>query len=189
MWTGSRWVQFLSPVSGLDNKNPWKWLILLLLQVKGLALVFQRLDGAIRWTNNYPADNYQGNQLRYPLNRFLSGWWHYPTFEQPGLWSLSFAFRRCQPSGNCGSRPRYPGSKRIFFFYRYWWFAAKPRQRGAKRREKKITREPYQTRKHGLFHIRYFDNGPLEPGYDPDDNLSRIVCSLFLVPAMARFLV
>ena len=29
------------------------------------------------------------------------------------------------------------------------------------------SREPYQiaNRKHGLFHIRYFENGPLEPGY------------------------
>jgi len=37
------------------------------------------------------------------------------------------------------------GSRGYFFSYRrYWWFAAKPCQRGAKRREK-ASREPYQT--------------------------------------------
>ena len=33
----------------------------------------------------------------------------------------------------------YPGFQRILFSYRYWWFAAKPRQPGAKRREKRMT--------------------------------------------------
>ena len=55
---------------------------------------------------------------------------------------------------------KYPEFQTIFFSYRYWSFAAKPRQRGAKRRERKIA---LSNRKHGLFHIRYFENGPLEP--------------------------
>ena len=50
----------------------------------------------------------------------------------------------------------------IFFSYRYWWFAAKPRQRGAKCRGERAFNI---NRKHGLFHPRYFENGPLEPGY------------------------
>ena len=50
----------------------------------------------------------------------------------------------------------------IFFSYRYWWFAAKPRQRGAKCRGERAFNI---NRKHGLFHLRYFENGPLEPGY------------------------
>ena len=29
-------------------------------------------------------DEYNGNQLRYPLNRFLSGGQRYPVFEQSG---------------------------------------------------------------------------------------------------------
>ena len=57
-----------------SSKNPWKWLILLLLQVKGLGPVVQSLDSAICWINNNPVDNYYGIQLRYPLNIFLSGW-------------------------------------------------------------------------------------------------------------------
>ena len=89
-----------------SSKNPWKWLILLLLQVKGLSPVVLTFDSAICWINNYPADNYYGNQLRSPMNRFLSGWQRYPTLEQSGLWSLSFASRRCQPSGNRCSRLR-----------------------------------------------------------------------------------
>ena len=32
-----------------------------------------KLDIAIHRMNHYPADKYQGNQLRYPLDRFLSG--------------------------------------------------------------------------------------------------------------------
>ena len=39
---------------------------------KKLALVVQTLDSAIQWINHYPADKYQGNQLRYPLDRDLS---------------------------------------------------------------------------------------------------------------------
>ena len=39
---------------------------------KHLALV-QTLDSAIHRINHYPADKYQGNQLRYPLDRSLFG--------------------------------------------------------------------------------------------------------------------
>ena len=49
-----------------------------------LALVVQTLDSAIHWINHSPVDKYLGKQLRYPLDRFLSGGKHYPTFEQPG---------------------------------------------------------------------------------------------------------
>ena len=37
------------------------------------APVVQTLDRAILWINHYPADKYCGNQLRYPLDRDLSG--------------------------------------------------------------------------------------------------------------------
>ena len=56
----------------------------------------------------------------------------------------------------------YPGFQRIFFSYRYRWFVAKPRQRGAKCRGERAVNI---NRKHGLFHPRYCENGPLEPGY------------------------
>ena len=36
------------------------------------APVVQTLDGAIHRTNDYPADENHGNQLRYPLNTDLS---------------------------------------------------------------------------------------------------------------------
>ena len=36
------------------------------------ARVVQKLDSAIRRINNYPADKYYGNQLRYPLDSDLS---------------------------------------------------------------------------------------------------------------------
>ena len=38
-----------------------------------LAPVVQTLDSAIHRINYYPADKYYGNQLRYPLDRDLSG--------------------------------------------------------------------------------------------------------------------
>ena len=38
-----------------------------------LAPVVQTLDSAIHWINQYPADKYYGNQLRYPLDSDLSG--------------------------------------------------------------------------------------------------------------------
>ena len=41
------------------------------------------------------------------------------------------------------------------------WFAAKPRQLGAKGREKKIiVSGALSNRKHALFQIRFFENGP-----------------------------
>ena len=40
---------------------------------KVLAPVVQTLDSAIHRINHYPLDKYLGNQLRYPLDRFLSG--------------------------------------------------------------------------------------------------------------------
>ena len=56
----------------------------------------------------------------------------------------------------------YPGFQMIFFSYRYRWLVAKPRQRDAKCRGERAFNI---NRKHGLFHPRYFENGPLEPGY------------------------
>ena len=52
--------------------------------LKYQASVVQKLDSAIHRINHYPADKYQGNQLSYPVDRFLPGGWRYPTFEQPG---------------------------------------------------------------------------------------------------------
>ena len=40
---------------------------------KPQAPVVQRLDSALHRINYYPADKYYGNQLRYPLDRDLSG--------------------------------------------------------------------------------------------------------------------
>ena len=37
------------------------------------ASVVQTLDSAIHQINHYPADKYYGNQLRYPLDSYLSG--------------------------------------------------------------------------------------------------------------------
>ena len=37
------------------------------------APVVQTLDSATHRINHYPADNYYGNQLRYPLDSDLSG--------------------------------------------------------------------------------------------------------------------
>ena len=38
-----------------------------------LAPVVQTLDSAIQRINHYPADKYEGNQLRSPLDSDLSG--------------------------------------------------------------------------------------------------------------------
>jgi len=38
-----------------------------------LAPVVQKLDSAIHRINHYPADKYYGNQLRYSVDRDLSG--------------------------------------------------------------------------------------------------------------------
>ena len=37
------------------------------------APVVQTLDSTIHWINYYPAEKYYGNQLRYALDRDLSG--------------------------------------------------------------------------------------------------------------------
>jgi len=37
------------------------------------APVVQKLDSAIQRINHYPVDKYWGKQLRYPLDRDLSG--------------------------------------------------------------------------------------------------------------------
>ena len=47
-------------------------LIYELFLLKSQASVVQTLDSDIHWINRYPADKYYGNQLRYPLDRFLS---------------------------------------------------------------------------------------------------------------------
>ena len=36
-------------------------------------IVIYAVDSAIHQINHYPADEYYGNQLRYPLDRDLSG--------------------------------------------------------------------------------------------------------------------
>ena len=59
--------------------------------------------------------------------------------------------------------PQYPGFQTIFFSHRYWSFVAKPRQRGAQAERQETG--ALSNRKHSLFHIRYFENGSLEPGY------------------------
>ena len=51
---------------------------------EALAPVVQTLDSALHRINHYPADKYQGKQLRYPLDSDFSGGQRYPTFEQPG---------------------------------------------------------------------------------------------------------
>ena len=51
----------------------------------------------------------------------------------------SSPIRQFPPFSIFSTFSHYPGFQSIFISYRYWWFAAKTRQRGAKRREKKIT--------------------------------------------------
>ena len=61
-----------------------RWVVMMQLWRKGrnslkstrlvvLAPVVQTLDSAIHRINHYPADKYYRNQLRYPLDRDLSG--------------------------------------------------------------------------------------------------------------------
>ena len=38
-----------------------------------LAPVVEKMDSAIQWINHYPVDKYLENQLRYPVDRDLSG--------------------------------------------------------------------------------------------------------------------
>ena len=51
----------------------------------------------------------------------------------------------------------YSGFQRILFSYRYWWFAAKPRQRGATRREKRMTsgHRSYESHFHAILGSYY----------------------------------
>ena len=59
--------------------------------------------------------------------------------------------------------PQYPGFQTTFFLIDTHRWVAKPRQRGAQAERQETG--ALSNRKHGLFHIRYFENGPLEPGY------------------------
>ena len=45
----------------------------------------------------------------------------------------------------------------FFFSYRYWWFASTRREMPR--------RKSFNLISTGLFHLRYFEDGPLEPGY------------------------
>ena len=56
------WIVIYPVDSTIQRLNNW-----------GLAPVVQTLDSAIHRINHYPADEYYGNQLRYPLDRDLSG--------------------------------------------------------------------------------------------------------------------
>ena len=62
------WAGATSPLACL-SRVPRSFLLPIF---KHLALV-QTLDSAIHRINHYPADKYQGNQLRYPLDRSLFG--------------------------------------------------------------------------------------------------------------------
>ena len=48
------------------------------------APVFQRVDNAVHWVNQYPVDSAIVCPNTYILDSDLSGEWRYPTFEQPG---------------------------------------------------------------------------------------------------------
>ena len=69
-----------------------------------LASVVQTLDGAIHRINHYPADKYYGNQLRYPVDSYLSCGERYPTFEQPGpvVENLDFCLIGIPPAHELG---------------------------------------------------------------------------------------
>ena len=56
----------------------------LIIVNKGQVPVVQKLDSAIHRINLYPVDKYQGNKLRYPLDKDLFGGQRYPAFEQLG---------------------------------------------------------------------------------------------------------
>ena len=49
-----------------------------------LALVVRREDSAIHRINRHPVDSTVCFVNNYPLDRDLSGGYHYPPFEQPG---------------------------------------------------------------------------------------------------------
>ena len=56
---------------------------------KVLIPVIQKVDSAIHGINYYAVDNAIGFLTTYLLNSDLSGGECYPTFEQPGLWSMA----------------------------------------------------------------------------------------------------
>ena len=55
-----------------------------------LAPVVWKLDSTIHQINCYPEDKYYDNQLRYPVDSYLSSGKCYPPFEQlgPDVWSV-----------------------------------------------------------------------------------------------------
>ena len=62
------------------------------------------MGSAIHRIDHYVVDKYWENQLHYPLDRDLSGGWHYPSFEQlgpagPTFNILSVTFHICQHEG------------------------------------------------------------------------------------------
>ena len=59
-------------------------LVSCMLRDNQLARVFQTLDSATQQINHQPADNYQGNQLHFSVDRHLSSGLCYPAFEQLG---------------------------------------------------------------------------------------------------------
>ena len=69
-----------------------------IISPKSQAPVVQTLDSDIHRINCYPADKYQGNQLRYPLDRFISDGriQCHPTVKQPrpGLKMAVYEFQR-----------------------------------------------------------------------------------------------
>ena len=63
----------VEPKSLLSLSNPLERESKGKYKITHLAPVVQTLDSAIHRINNYPVDKYLGKQLRYPLDRFLSG--------------------------------------------------------------------------------------------------------------------
>ena len=56
-----------------NHSNKISWTILLHHAINFQVAVVQKVDNVIHRINHYPADKYYGNQLRYPLDRDLSG--------------------------------------------------------------------------------------------------------------------
>ena len=56
-----------------------------------LASFVQKLASAIHRINHYPVNKYQGNPLRYPLERVLSVGLRYPLVKQmvPGYYNIN----------------------------------------------------------------------------------------------------
>ena len=57
-----QWIEIYPVDSAIHLLNNWD-----------LAPVVQKLDSTIHWINHYPVNKYYGNQLRYPVDRDLSG--------------------------------------------------------------------------------------------------------------------